>query len=538
VRTRRPAAPRPAPLAAALTLALVLAVAGCTGGDGEPEEPLPPGTLRVLAGSELRDVQPLLGKLRQATGVNLKLDYAGTLEGAERLASGERYDLAWFSSARYLSLLSAKDGKGRPVASERTMLSPVVLGVKQSVAARFGWGGGKAVTWADIAARAKAGELRYGMTNPAASNSGFSALVGVATAFAGTGEALTAKDINARRLTEFFSGQALTAGSSGWLADAYVRDQERLDGLINYESVLLGLNAGGKLSEPLQLIYPREGIATADYPLLLMDQAKRAQYDKVVAWLRGPQVQRELMTATSRRPAVPGVALDRRFPTATLIELPFPSSLSVVDELLAAYLDRFRKPARTIYVLDHSGSMEGERIDSLRQSFANLTGADTSVSGRFARFRDREKVTIITFAENPLAERDFTIDARAGTSASLAAVREYVNDQQLANGTGIWSALDQAYRRVQADAAADQGFYTSIVLMTDGENNAGISVDEFLQHYHGLPEQARSVKTFAIRFGEADPEELRRVAQETGGQVFDANAGSLTAAFKEIRGYQ
>jgi Ca-activated chloride channel homolog len=523
--------------AALLALALLAVAGGCTR-TGEAPAADPPNTLRVLAGSELKDVEPLAAQIREATGVNLRFDYVGTLEGAERIHGGARTDLAWFSSARYLTLLTAEGGRGRPVASERIMLSPVVLGVKRSVATRFGWAGSTDVTWKDIAARARSGELRYGMTNPAASNSGFSALVGVAAALAGTGDALRAGDIDERGLTDFFKGQTLTAGSSGWLAEAFVADQGRLDGLINYESVLLGLNASGRLREPLELVYPRDGIITADYPLLLLDQAKRASYDKLVAYLRSPEVQRQLMTATVRRPVVPEVAPDRRFPDRVLVELPFPASLGVVDGLLFAYLNRLRRPAHTIYVLDVSGSMEGERIAALKQALVNLTGADTSISGRFAGFRARERLTMITFAEQVIEERDFTVEGTGPDAPGLRRVRDYVAGLGLHGGTAIFSAMRRAYQRAVADAQRDRGSLTSIVLMTDGENNRGISADEFLAGLAGLPEEARSVKTFAIQFGEASPAELQRIVQATAGAKFDANQTSLAAAFKEIRGYQ
>jgi Ca-activated chloride channel homolog len=104
--------------------------------------------------------------------------------------------------------------------------------------------------------------------------------------------------------------------------------------------------------------------------------------------------------------------------------------------------------------------------------------------------------------------------------------------------------LQRAYQRVDSDsdADADAGYLTSVVLMTDGENNAGISagisVDDFLAGIQDASEHVRSVKTFAIRFGEADPVELQQVTTATGGAVFDAVGGSLAAAFKEIRGYQ
>lgn len=538
-------APRRAALAAG-ALAAALLLGACTGG-GRSASPATPGqaqpsgpatTLRVLAGSELKDVEPLLPDIRKATGVSLRLEYVGTLDGAERIAAGRGADLAWFSSARYLTLLTQAGGKGRPVASQRIMLSPVVLGVKQSVAKRFGWSGNPNVTWKDIADKARAGQLHYGMTNPAASNSGFSALVGVAAAFAGTGDALKAGDINAARLTDFFSGQTLTAGSSGFLADAYVGGQDRLDGLINYESVLLSLNASGRLHEPLELIYPRDGIITADYPLLLLNPASRPAYERVVSYLRTPAVQRRLMQTTARRPAVPEVPPDSRFPKRVLVELPFPGSLEVVNDLVFTYLNRLRRPAHAIIVLDVSGSMAGERIAALRQALKNLTGVDTSVTGQFARFRERERITMITFSDRVLEERDFTVAPGAAGASTLTAIRDYADGLRTGGATAIFSATQRAYQRAADDAVADRGAITSVVLMTDGENNRGISSSEFLSWLGGLPEQARSVKTFAIRFGEASPEELQRIAAATSGAVFDAERESLAQAFKEIRGYQ
>jgi Ca-activated chloride channel family protein len=92
-----------------------------------------------------------------------------------------------------------------------------------------------------------------------------------------------------------------------------------------------------------------------------------------------------------------------------LVELPFPASLGVVDGLLFAYLNRLRRPAHTSYVLDVSGSMEGERIAALKQALVNLTGADTSISGRFAGFRARERLTMITFPEQVIEQRHFTV---------------------------------------------------------------------------------------------------------------------------------
>ncbi len=496
----------------------------------------PSTTLSVLAGSELKDIEPLLPDLQKATGHRLQLSYVGSLDGAERIVNGDRSHLAWFSSAKYLSLLQG--GSGRIAAQQKIMLSPVVMGVKHSVATRFGWAGNPNVTWADIAARARAGELRFGMTNPAASNSGFVALVGVAEAFAQSGSALDAGSINAGALKDFFSGQALTAGSSGFLTSSYVRSQDSLDGMINYESVLLSLDQGSQLHEKLDLVYPKDGIATADYPLLLLDRAQRDAFDRVTTWLRRPEVQTRIMQTTNRRPALPEVRPDSRFPSQVLVELPFPGSLDVVNRLIAVYLDQARPPAHAIFVLDTSGSMQGSRLDSLKRALIALTGADTSITGQFARFRQREEVTFILFSTRVYQTRDFTVNDTSASSPDLAAIRSYVNTFQAGGNTAIYDAVYTAYQVAATAMRTEPDRIYSIVLMTDGENNTGRDGPGFIADYQRLPAAVRAVKTFAVIFGEASPAELTKVADTTGGTVFDGRTASLSQVFKDISGYQ
>jgi Ca-activated chloride channel family protein len=100
----------------------------------------------------------------------------------------------------------------------------------------------------------------------------------------------------------------------------------------------------------------------------------------------------------------------------------------------------------------------------------------------------------------------------------------------------VWSALDHAYQLAGQIAGPNPRQPISIVLMTDGRNNAGLSPDGFLARYAALAPEARAVHTYTIRFGEADPAELDRAARATGGRMVDANATSLMDAFKETRG--
>lgn len=523
-----------AALAAFAAIAASL-LAGC-GNNSLSTDVTDPNTLAVMAGSEVKDLATMLPDIKAATGVSLVLTYSGSLEGAEAIAGGAATDVAWFSSGHYLSLLPGAGS--RIVAQQQIMLSPVVLGVKKSVADKFGWTNNPKVTWKDIEAKSADGSFHFAMTNPAASNSGLVALIGVASALSGSSDSIDTGTIDKTALQAFFKGQALTAGSSGFLADSYVRDQATVDGIVNYESVLMSLNAGGKLQEPLELIYPNEGIVTADYPFMLLNAAKRDAYDKVTAYLRSPAVQKRIMTETSRRPAIPGVSLDARFPSQTLIELPFPAKLETINALITAYLDEERKPASAVFVLDVSGSMEGDRLDNLKTAMKNLTGTDTTITGGFSRFRAHEQVTIITFSSQVEDDRVFTIDDTAPNGPDMTAIRDYVDGLHTYDGTAIYTGLEQAYADVAKSQASDPNRLYSIVLMTDGENNRGVDPDQFGRDFAALTAPVRAVPVYPVLFGEGSKDAMTSIATLTGGTVFDATTTSLETIFKQIRGYQ
>jgi Ca-activated chloride channel family protein len=491
-------------------------------------------TLKVIAGSELKDIEPMLATIKEKTGVQLQIEYIGTLDGAEKInAQQELYDIAWFSHAKYLSLLQAD--KKLIQAQEKIAISPVIPAVKESLAKKWGWIDNPNITWTDIANKVKAGQFNYAMTDPTASNSGFSTVMSVQAAFANKGDAITAQDVDAEKLKSFFSGHTLTAGSSGFLSESFLRDQAKLAGIFNYESELLKLNRNPALTEKLVLLYPKEGTVTADYPFILLNKDKAADYQKVVDYLKSTEFQSWMMTNTDRRPVNAEVALGTQFPKGYLMDLPFPNNIATVNEILFAYLNDRRKPSHSFFVLDLSGSMEGDRIDALKLAMNNLTGDDATMTGQFARFRNREKVTIIAFNNAIIETREFTIDK---DGAALQEIKQYVTGMQVGGGTAIFNALQTAYEQAKIAKKADPNRFYSIVLMTDGLNQDGISYLDFNTFYAKEADYVAGVRAFPILFGEASTDELQNLATLTGGKVFDSRKSSLAQAFKQIRGYQ
>ncbi len=506
-------------LAAALcTLTLLTACTSesPTGPDDAPR----PGSLRVLASSELSDMKPVLDQVARDTGIEVRPTYMGTLDAVELLEKGKakgRYDALWLSSNDYLRL---RPEAGEQIVSETpVMSSPVAVGIKPAALTTLGWQP-DSVTWAQLEQAVRDGKLTYGMTDPARSNSGFASLVSVASALSGAQSALTDADVAkaAPRLKQFFTGQKLTSGSSGWLATAYER-RGNVDALLNYESVLKGIPG-------LTVIRPKDGVVTADYPLSSLassDSATREEVRRLTEALRGDTIQKLITDRTHRRPVVASVAPAAGLDTGRRRELPFPGSRSVADGLLASYENELRRPSRTVYVLDTSGSMKGERLDQLKSALASLTGD----------FREREEVTLMPFGTDVKTVRTHVVEP-ADPETGLDAIRKDTAALSAEGDTAIFTSLEKAYDHLRSG----RDTFTSIVLMTDGENTAGADSADFRGFYKGLDPERREIPVFPILFGDSDRSELQGIADLTGGRLFDAHKDSLDGAFKEIRGYQ
>jgi Ca-activated chloride channel family protein len=547
------------PAVAVLAVVLVAVVAAVVFWiNRQPQDPV---TLKVLAGSELADVmgdEELMADLRAATGVSLEPTYVGTLQGADSVVNGGARcgtgadtgcDLAWFSSNDYMELLWDEKRALAEAAEEpwvtqsgETMRSPVVLGVKSSVAQRLGWTQDRTVTWNEIADRAAEGSLSFFMTDPATSNSGFSALVGVASGFDRNGDDLNLEDVDTERATDLFSGLIRTAGSSQWLTDQFVADQDEADAIINYESELIALAGSGALAEDLVIIYP-ERTVYADYPVQLLVPDHQDAYDRMVGWLTDTGTQERISAATHRRPAADSdVPADMSVPRMDPVPVPLPEELNTANGLIDNYLRDYRDPAHTIYLLDTSESMSGAPMNQLRQAFGDLTGNDSSITGEFARFRQGERVTILPYDTAPGRPERFSLADPELDPQELDPLRDHVAGLvPNGGGTAIYAALEEAYELVERSQAAGEGYYTSIVLITDGENNdPDLGLEAFEAGFGASSSGSLGTPTFIVMLGDDERyvREMESLATLTGGRVFDAAQTSIRSAFKEIRGYQ
>ena len=182
-----------------------LMLAGCGKKEDTPAAAAQPAAeapvFKVLATSDLRDAQPLEDMVLKATGVKLKFQFGGTMESTEAVLTGKTdAHAAWFANAKYL--LSDPQGQARVKLQEKIMLSPIAVGVNESAAKALGWDNpavAAKVTWKTLTEASRDGKLRYALSNPATSNQGFIALMGVVAAASNKAEALTRRRCRPRR---------------------------------------------------------------------------------------------------------------------------------------------------------------------------------------------------------------------------------------------------------------------------------------------------------------------------------------------------
>lgn len=133
-------------------------------------------TLRILSGSENAELSAILDECEKQTGVNVEMTYKGSVDIMQELKNGAPdYDAVWTASSLWISL---GDEKHIVKHDKSVCTTPVIFGIKKSIAGRLGFTDGE-VSVKDILGAIESGELSFCMTSATQSNSGASAYIGL-----------------------------------------------------------------------------------------------------------------------------------------------------------------------------------------------------------------------------------------------------------------------------------------------------------------------------------------------------------------------
>ncbi|MCW3058670.1 MAG: uncharacterized protein JWQ02_491 [Capsulimonas sp.] len=534
-------------IAAAVTIG---ALGGCAptqttqqNGDPGSTDTAPAADFTILSGSENKPLEPIIQKYAQDHHLTVRMNYSGSVDIMQKLESNTITDNAVWTANSLWNTLGDKHKLVKH--SESIMRTPVVFGVKKSVAAKLGWVG-KPVTVEQILNAAEAGKLRYMMTSATQSNSGASAYIGYLYAFSGKPEVLTMAQLQKpelqSKIKRILSTVNRSAGSSGWLKDLFLSKYDSYDGMVNYESVIIDadreLVASGK--EPLYVIYPVDGLTIADSPLGYIDKgdaAKEKQFLDLQQYLLSPPIQQQLL-AQGRRVGLVGMSLTNADASVfnpdwgidakrVLSPIRYPSA-EVLRAALNLYQSALRKPSLTVYCLDFSGSMQGNGEEELKSAMRLLLDQQQAKQ-QLLQASPQDKTTVIAFSDHILGEWS----ASGNDPDALSALDAKINALNAEGGTDIYHPAMRAFDIIKAQPNLEQNF-PAVILMTDGQSNTNL-FGQFTQHVDTMGLKT-DVPVFAILFGEADKSQLQQMTDHTSGKIFDGSK-NLAGAFREVKGY-
>lgn len=491
-------------------------------------------TIRILSGSENKELAPVLKAFAEKEHITIAMDYAGSLDIMRTLQADDiQYDAVWSASSLWIS---AGDEKHRVKHAESISVTPVIFGIKKSLAEELGFVG-KSVKVSDILEAIRSGKLKFCMTSATQSNSGCSAYIGFLYALAGSPDVLTEDMLYDETLKtnmiELLSGVDRSSGSSDWLKDMFLKGD--FDAMVNYECLIIDANQKlekqGK--ETLYAVYPEDGLSLADSPLGYVDQGNEEQekaFLKLQKYLLSDRVQKKIQHTGRRTGYTQKIDKANRKvfnedwgiqPDRVLSPFNMPST-EILMEALDLYQTSFRKPSLTIYCLDYSGSMYGKGNEQLEAAMEQVLDQTKAKKNLLQASQDDVSIVI------PFDSMPRSVLTAHGNGAEIMKLQRQVEAEEPDGGTNIYRAAQCGFLELKKYDLSK--YSTAIILMTDGQSD---TVRNFEAEYEA---NGSGVPIFSIMFGDADSSQLDKIAELTNGRVFDGRK-NLIEAFRTVKGY-
>lgn len=518
------------------TLLLTLLISGCSA-ENEPEKV--DFDFRIISGSENEPLEPIIEAFAKENKVKIEMVYKGSVDMMNMLSTSEisEYDGVWPANSMWITI---GDTEHKIKNAKSIMTSPIVFGVRKDIAENLGFTQGE-IRVNDILEAINSKKLNFIMTSATQSNSGACAYLGFLSALLGNPDTIKEADLEREdvkaKLTQLLAGVDRSSGSSGWLKDLYLSGN--YDAMVNYEAVIIEANQEllkqGK--EPLYAIYPVDGLAIADSPLGYVDNrdARKAEiFAKLQDHLLSADIQKQL-SDLGRRTGLAGVS-DQTNPEVfnkdwgidgqkVISGITMPSG-EVIKKALGLYQSELRKPSATVYCLDYSGSMSGQREKSLKSAMAVLLDQQEA-SKLMIQSAEKDVMIVVPFSSSILD----TWEAKGNKQETLNEILSEIQNMKTNGGTDIYTPALKGIE-ILNDPQYD-GYSRAVVLLTDGESNAGMSYDRFAKKFSELN---ADIPVFAISFGDSDEKQLDDITTLTRARVFDGKQ-DLSKAFQSVKGY-
>ena len=429
--------------------------------------------------------------------------------------------------------------------------TPISLNkLEELIVSPDGWGSVGKPLW---------GDFKISKTNPNTSTTGLSTILMQSYAASGKTDGLTVDDVAAaEEFSRNFELGAIHYGdTTGKILTTLYNESNKSNGtgssyvsaIAVEETSLINYNLGNPDShtvqpgetltpprEKLVAIYPEGGSLWSDNPIAVLNApwvtAEKKEASEAFATFLQTKPAQEILPKYGFRPLDTSVDLGELFtpkngiqPDQPAVSLPKPDP-AVVSAAIDQWED-IRKPSAVIELVDISGSMD----ESIGDGRSRLDGAIAGVQDTVGHFRSSDYVGVWAFTtgveseigQNIVPLRDF--EPLGSDKEQLSnAVEDLKNAQK--GGTPLYDSISSAYDYMTE--RAESGRINAIVVLSDGDDtDSRTSLDSLIVKLNesnaGEGNNSAQVRIFPIAYGEgANMDALKRIADASGGQVFDA----------------
>jgi Ca-activated chloride channel family protein len=455
---------------------------------------------------------------------------------------------------------------GEPASFTRT---PVVFGMPEPMAKALGWPD-KPISITDLEGLCQDpsgwgsvgkdiwGAFKISKTNPNTSTTGLSTILMQSYEASGKAEGLTSEDVDAAAdFSRVFEECVIHYGDTtgNVLSTLYDETQNGADGSAYVSAValeetsLLNYNKGNPDSHTVQpgetltppktklvAVYPAGGSMWSDNPVTVLGAdwvtpEQRTAGEAFAEFLQSTPAQ-EILPEYGFRPLDESVPLGDLFtanfgvdPAQPTVTLPKPE-VDVISTAIDQWT-QVRKPSSVLELIDISGSMDDPIGDGRSRLDGAIEGAQTTLD----HFRSTDEVGVWAFTTGVSSQEGEGIQVLRDVTALGAdgeKLDSSLDDLRYAqrNGTPLYDAILTAHEAMSE--RAEPGRINAIVVLSDGEDtDSTTSLDSLIAKIGKSTAEGGSdapVRIFPIAYGSgADTSALQRIADATGGQMFDAS---------------
>lgn len=455
---------------------------------------------------------------------------------------------------------------GDPKSFTRT---PVVFGMPEPMATALGWPNTPiSITdlenlcqdpagWGSVG-KDIWGAFKISKTNPNTSTTGLSTILMQSYEATGKAEGLTSADVEASAdFSRVFEECVIHYGDTtgNVLSTLYDETQNGSNGSAYVSAValeetsLLNYNQGNPDSHTVQpgetltppktklvAVYPEGGSLWSDNPITVLGAdwvtAEQRTAGEAFADFVQTTAAQKILPDYGFRPLDESVPLGDLFsakfgvdPAQPAVTLPKPE-VDVISTAIDQWT-QVRKPSSVLELIDISGSMD----DPIGDGRSRLDGAIEGAQSTLDHFRPTDEIGVWAFTTGISSDegegiqvlRD--VDALGSDGEKLDSSLDDLRYAQR-NGTPLYDSILLAYEAMSD--RAEPGRINAIVVLSDGEDtDSSISLDSLIAKIGKSTKEGGDdapVRIFPIAYGEgADTSALQRIADVTGGQLFDAS---------------